>query len=61
MLIYSIMETSQSSNVDNHNFTNSNDISAYKVKAIEDNKLFQQPIIRPHKNIPKKYKFSKFK
>ena len=55
------METAQSSNVDKHNFTDSNDISAYKVKAIEDNKLFQQPMIRPHTKIPKKYKFSKVK
>ena len=55
------METAQSSSVDKHNMTDSNDISAYKVKAIEDNKLFQQPMIRPHKKIPKKYKFSKFK
>jgi len=54
------METSQAS-IDKHNMTDSNDISAYKVKAIEDNKLFQKPLIKPHKKIPSKYKFSKFK
>ncbi len=53
------MEISQSSNVDKHNFTNSNDIRAYKVKALEDNKIFNQPIIIPHKTIKKKYIFSK--
>jgi len=53
------METSQSSNIDKHNFTNSNDITRYKVKALEDNKLFNQPIIIPHKTIKKKYIFSK--
>tara|TARA_Y100000401_G_C8308877_1_gene218537 strand:- start:301 stop:480 length:180 start_codon:yes stop_codon:yes gene_type:complete len=53
------MEISQSSNVDKHNFTDSNDIRAYKVKALEDNKIFNQPIIIPHKKINKKYKFSK--
>jgi len=57
--IYYIMEISQSSNVDKHNFTDSNDIRAYKVKALEDNKIFNQPIIIPHKTINKKYKFSK--
>tara|TARA_R110000803_G_scaffold15130_5_gene42091 strand:- start:400 stop:570 length:171 start_codon:yes stop_codon:yes gene_type:complete len=53
------METSQSSNIDKHNMTDSNDISQYKVKALEDNKLYQQPMIRPRKRIPKKYVFSK--
>ena len=53
------METSQSPNIDKHNMTDSNDISQYKVKALEDNKLFQQPMIRPHRKIPKKYRFSK--
>ncbi len=55
------METSQSSNIDKHNFTNSNDITRYKVKAVEENNLYKQPIIVPHKKIPKKYSFSKFK